>query len=198
VKDNSLIEKIKKDYDEKMQDLVTKYNEEIESNAKLKEDMNKLKSTYEQKLTKHNNETDTTEIKTETQNKVSDNDISKVKAEAFERLQAIQEQIVGGEKVNDTELKEKRAKRKKIAEKKINAISEALSKLDDDDRLLLKAYGDITEELRARTLLVKRAKKKIQTLEQEVNDLQSEFEFDRTGKFTITHYYKIIHFLIIS
>ncbi|CAG2123522.1 unnamed protein product, partial [Medioppia subpectinata] len=61
------------------------------------------------------------------------------------------------------------------------AISEALAKLDDnDDRLLLKAYGDITEDLRARTVLLKKAKKKIQGLEQEVNDLQSEFESDRT------------------
>ena len=55
-----------------------------------------------------------------------------------------------------------------------------MKNFDDDDQLLLKAYGDITEELRARTLLLKRAKKKITSLEREVSDLQSEFEQDRT------------------
>ena len=184
--DDKEIEKIKLEYDMKMKDLAAKYREEMESNAKLKEDIDKMKSSYQQKdirsdmksseiesingIVDHNHNDQSTDIREMQQ-----------QAEAIERLQALQGQMVGGEKANDTELKEKRDKRKKIAEKKINAISEALTKFDDDDRLLLKAYGDITEELRARTILLKKAKKKIQALEQEVNDLQSEFESDRTG-----------------
>ncbi len=178
---------MKQEYDLKMKDLVAKYNEEMQSNAKLKEDMNKLKSSYEKKLTSHTNNLTPSgnELQSPTaspDHKHGDDlqnaDITQM--QAIERLHSLEEQMVG-EKANDTELKEKRAKRKKIAEKKINAISDALLKLDDDDKLLVKAYGDITEELRARTILLKKAKKKIQALEQEVNDLQSEFESDRTG-----------------
>ncbi len=183
--DSTLIQKMKQEYDKKMKDLVAKYKEEMESNAKLKEDMNKLKSSYEDKLTSHNLRPSGNELQSPTASPdhkpddLQNSDITQM--QAIERLHALEEQMVGGEKANDTELKEKRAKRKKVAEKKINAISDALSKLDDDDKILLKAYGDITEELRARTILLKKAKKKIQALEQEVNDLQSEFESDRTG-----------------
>lgn len=155
--------RIKADYDKRMQELIEKYKQEQESNLKLKDDMSKLKETYEQQLS-GSEEVDGPDIE----------------AEATERLQKLQDIMVGGEGADDTELKERRARRKRIAEKKINAISDALKNFDDDDQLLLKAYGDITEELRARTNLVKRAKKKIVSLEREVSDLQSEFEQDRT------------------
>ncbi|CAG2120041.1 unnamed protein product, partial [Medioppia subpectinata] len=182
---NKDIEKIKEEYDLKMQDLAAKYREEMESNAKLKEDMNKMKSNYEnlssndkKAVDKH---TSSVALDHNHNDDIQSTDIIEMQSQAMERLQALEGQMVGGEKANDIEFKEKRDKRKKIAEKKINAISEALAKLDDnDDRLLLKAYGDITEDLRARTVLLKKAKKKIQGLEQEVNDLQSEFESDRT------------------
>ncbi|RWS14582.1 metalloprotease TIKI2-like isoform X2 [Dinothrombium tinctorium] len=165
--------------------MMNKFKQEQESNAKLKNDMTKLKETYEQQLAirkksneLHLNTPSITPIPYESnQNGES---IAQMQAEALERLQALQEQMVGGEKVNDQELKDKLAKKKKIAEKKINAIAKALQQYDDDDQLLIKAYGDITEELRAKTLLLKRAKKKIISLEREVNDLQSEFETERT------------------
>ena len=181
--DDKEIEKIKLEYDKKMQDLANKYKEEMESNARLKKDIDKMKNNYEQKVVVNSKgaEDETDIALLDHNHNDQSTDLKEMQAQAIERLQELQGQMVGGEKVNDYELKEKRAKRKKIAERKINAISDALSKLDDDDRLLLKAYGDITEELRARTILLKKAKKKIQALEQEVNDLQSEFESDRTG-----------------
>ena len=43
-----------------------------------------------------------------------------VQAAAIERLQALQDIMVGGEKADDPELKEKRARRKRIAEKKVS------------------------------------------------------------------------------
>lgn len=172
--DESAVEKVKQEYDQRMQELVAKYEEEQQSNAKLKDHISKLKFDFNN--LKQNNDG----------GQIMDNevvqkpDLVQIQTEVLERLQALEGQMVGGEKANDNELKEKRAKRKKIAEKKINAISEALAKLDNEDQLLVKAYGDITEDLRVRTLLLKRAKKKIQSLEQEINDLQSEFEADRT------------------
>ena len=160
--DKGAIEKIKQDYDDKFKDLLLKYEEEVRNKEKLKEDISKLKSIYEN---------DTEKSKSDSR----ENSVIRV----MEKLKAIEGQMVGGEKANDAELKEKRARKKKIAETKLNAISEALSQLNDDDKILLKAYGDITEELRAKSLLLKKAKRKIQSLEQEVSDLQSEFEIDR-------------------
>lgn len=152
-------QKMKEEYDQKMQELIAKFKEEQASNEKLKSEMTALKESYSSK--------------SQTAGPAN-------ASEAIERLAALEDFMVGGEKANDPELSEKRAKRKRIAEKKINAISEALKNFDNDDQLLLKAYGDITEELRARTVLLKKAKKKIISLEREVSDLQSEFEQDRT------------------
>lgn len=154
--------KMQEEYDRKMQELITKFKEEQASNEKLKSEMNALRQSFVQGK------------------EGVGTDPPANASEAIERLAALEDFMVGGEKVNDPELNEKRAKRKRIAEKKINAISEALKNFDNDDQLLLKAYGDITEELRARTVLLKRAKKKIISLEREVSDLQSEFEQDRT------------------
>ncbi|CAN8010888.1 unnamed protein product, partial [Ixodes pacificus] len=103
-----------------------------------------------------------------------------MQAKALERLQELQEKMLGGEKKHDAELKERRAKRKSFAEKRIRALAEALAKVDDEDRTLLPDYEDINAELKIKSSLVKKAKKKIQALEQEVRDLQTEFEADRT------------------
>ena len=40
----------------------------------------------------------------------------------YVRLQKLEDQMVGGEKAHDRELKEKRAKRKKVAEKRIKLL----------------------------------------------------------------------------
>lgn len=169
VDDSAAIEKMKQDYDIRMQDLLKKYEDEVKHKEKLAEDINKLKSKFE------NDKEASGPFMT-----VEGKEGGEAVLQAVEKLHAIEEQMVGGEKANDAELKEKRARKKKIAESRKNAMSEALSQLNDDDRLLLKAYGDITEELRAKSLLLKKAKRKLQSLEQEVRDLQSEFESERT------------------
>lgn len=43
----------------------------------------------------------------------------------------------------------------------LSNISEALSKVDEDDKAMLKVYDDIHEELKAKTVLIKKAKKKV-------------------------------------
>lgn len=89
-----------------------------------------------------------------------------------ERLKELEKQMIGGEKADDLHLKEKRANRKQLAEAKMNAIKDALQHVDDEDNLLIKAYGDITEELRSKNQLLKKAKKRLTCLEQDVKDLQ--------------------------
>ncbi|KAF8777709.1 osmotic avoidance abnormal protein 3-like isoform X2 [Argiope bruennichi] len=204
--DENTVMKIQQEYDDKLQDLIDKYKKEQENNARLQSDVDRLKSYYEQELAKLNKKQDSTEDDVETievpsspkngtipQTLSVPNGISKtpipagspqvtaqIQAQVLERLQELEEQMVGGEKAHDRELKEKRAKRKKVAEKRVKSIAEALSKVDDDDRAMLKVYDDIHEELRAKTQLLKKAKKKIQALDQEVRDLQREFETERT------------------
>ncbi|KAG1656096.1 Kinesin-like protein KIF17 [Nymphon striatum] len=87
-------------------------------------------------------------------------------AEALQRLQQIQAHLVGGERANDKALKEKRAKRKKLAEKKLLALATALAKAEEgDESKIIAVYDSIQEE--------------VGELEQEITDIQSEFEFDR-------------------
>ena len=107
------VERLKAEYDQRMKELIDKYKEEQESNAKLQFQMEQLKTNFEQKTKQPSTESS-----------------ADSKQEAAERLAVLQDIIVGGEKADDDELKEKRARRKRIAEKKITAISEALKNLD--------------------------------------------------------------------
>ncbi|KPM02239.1 Kinesin-like protein 1, partial [Sarcoptes scabiei] len=174
------IEEIKQAYDIKMKDLLSKYEEEVKSKQKLEKDIDQLKSIYEKNGNENieDEESDGNNERRKSLKKDYGSEQSVLRA--MEKLKELENQMVGGEKANDVELKEKRARKKRIAEMKLNAISEALSQLNDDDKILLKAYGDITEELRVKTMLIKKAKHKIHSLEQEVDDLQSEFESERT------------------
>jgi len=70
--------------------------------------------------------------------------------------------MVGGERAHDEELKAKRQKKKKAAEKRARLIAEALKTHGDDEALLLTAaYGNIQEELRAKTDALKKSKQKV-------------------------------------
>ncbi|XP_077548507.1 osmotic avoidance abnormal protein 3-like [Haemaphysalis longicornis] len=106
--------------------------------------------------------------------------LAQMQAKALERLQELQGKMLGGEKKHDAELKARRAKRKSFAEKRIRALAEALAKVDDEDRTMLPDYDDINAELKVKSSMIRKAKRKIQALEQEVRDLQSEFETERT------------------
>ncbi|XP_066978670.1 osmotic avoidance abnormal protein 3-like [Macrobrachium rosenbergii] len=99
--------------------------------------------------------------------------------EALKRLKQLQEQMVGGEKSQDKELKAKRSKRKKYQEKRMKILSEALKNVDDEDGIMLKVYDDIHDELKAKTELAKKQKGKVKSLEREINDLTTEFQEER-------------------
>lgn len=81
----------------------------------------------------------------------------------IQRLQKLQSSMVGGERVNDRELKEKRLKKKKAAEQRLNVLAKVLAKVEDEEgpNLVLKVYDDIQEELKAKTDLLRRYKQKV-------------------------------------
>lgn len=76
------------------------------------------------------------------------------------RLQEIEENMVGGERAHDQELKEKLAKKKKAAERR-SRQAEAVIKSDDEDSPYIRAYDNIQEELRAKSDTLKKSKQKV-------------------------------------
>lgn len=54
MKSDSSIDKIKEDYDRKMEELISKYKEEQANHEKLKNDLVELKQTYEHELKRKN------------------------------------------------------------------------------------------------------------------------------------------------
>jgi len=72
--------------------------------------------------------------------------------------------MVGGERVNDRELKERRLKKKKASEQRLNVLAKVLAKVEDEEgpNLVLKVYDDIQDELDAKTDLLRKYKQKVQ------------------------------------
>lgn len=58
--------------------------------------------------------------------------------------------MVGGERANDKELKEKRLRKKKAAERRLQALAQVLARVEDEDKsgLMLGVYDDIQEEMK--------------------------------------------------
>jgi len=79
------------------------------------------------------------------------------------RLKKLQESMVGGERVNDRELQERRSRKKKAAERRVNALARALATVETEDgpNLVLGVYDDIQEELRAKNEALKKYRQKV-------------------------------------
>lgn len=73
--------------------------------------MNELKREYEEKLQAVNENVKTTELKAA--------DDPKDEIKITERIKSIKDILIGGERANDTQLKEKRYKKKLAAQKKL-------------------------------------------------------------------------------
>ncbi|XP_072182334.1 osmotic avoidance abnormal protein 3-like [Diadema setosum] len=98
--------------------------------------------------------------------------------EALKRLQALEHEMVGGERASDEGLKEKRRKKLKHAELRKLALAKAIAKMDDDG-IMLNIYSNIEEELKAKNELLKKESEKLRAAECEISDLNAEFEFER-------------------
>ncbi|KAK3601966.1 hypothetical protein CHS0354_020727 [Potamilus streckersoni] len=98
--------------------------------------------------------------------------------EALRRLHELEQQMVGGENINNIEVKEKRTKRRKFVEEKKRKLAEANAKMDDDG-IMLNIYNDIQVELKAKNKLLEKEKEKTESLERDIIDIHSEFQFER-------------------
>jgi len=96
------------------------------------------------------------------------------------RLKKLQESMIGGERAGDKELKEKRLKKKKAAEKRLEALAAALSKVNDEDGVMLRVYDDIQEELKAKTETLRKYKQRVSSrFFSAKNDILQTFAFYR-------------------
>uniref|UniRef100_A0A915EVR5 Kinesin-like protein n=1 Tax=Echinococcus canadensis TaxID=519352 RepID=A0A915EVR5_9CEST len=104
------------------------------------------------------------------------------KDELLRRLHLLEADMVGGEEVNNVEVRERRSRRRRHAEERRRLLAEANANLDnaaDDDGIMLGIYASIQDELRHKCRLLQREKQKTSSLETEIEDLQREFELDR-------------------
>ncbi|XP_037926069.1 osmotic avoidance abnormal protein 3 isoform X2 [Hermetia illucens] len=104
-----------------------------------------------------------------------------IQQEALNRIEAIKNALIGGERANDAQLKERRIKRKLAAQRRLSALAQVLSRVEEssDRDLLQEHYSDIQHELKVKTDALKQCRMKVRALEREVSDLQSEFQLDR-------------------
>ena len=101
--------------------------------------------------------------------------------EIYDRIKQIKDALIGGERANDIQLKEKRYRNKLASEKRINALAQALGRIEQSaDRDLLQGhYSDIQQELKVRYEQIRALRRRTKLLEQEVSDIQGEFQRER-------------------
>jgi len=98
--------------------------------------------------------------------------------EAMRRLQSLQEQLVGGEKRNDQNLKEKRKARKQYAQSKREKLMKAVENMEDDG-IMVKVYDNLQDEVKVKNKKIDKLTEELKAASIETKDLQAEFERDR-------------------
>ncbi|KAG8223092.1 hypothetical protein J437_LFUL002040 [Ladona fulva] len=136
------------------------------------------------------------------------NNASPVPEAVLHRLAKVQASLIGGERVNDEVLMERRRKHRSVVEERLQALAAAVEmvqqreKEEDEEsyaserkigegsgnnnnrkegkKVLMKAFGDVRDELISKTESLKKLRNKMKSLKIEISDLQSEFESERT------------------
>ncbi|TMS39466.1 hypothetical protein L596_005982 [Steinernema carpocapsae] len=150
-------EKLRAEFEQAMNQLRAEYELEQKSKAALQQELASLQSQYEKAQADIETDTNPADIK--------------------KRIEMLQNQLVGGEQVNNEALKADRQKKMKAAEKKMQRLAAALNVHRDDP--LLHVYNSTQEKLEALTKQYTQEQEKVRALEREVEDIQGEFELDR-------------------
>jgi len=111
---------------------------------------------------------------------ISKEDIVRQHEEALKRLQQLQMNMVGGENVSDEEVKRRRKKR----EEHLEGRRAKRMELNDDDDVIMGVYEDMSEQVKVKDKLFQKQKKKNEALTMEIEDLNYEFERDRSEYLT--------------
>ena len=97
--------------------------------------------------------------------------------EAMRKLQALNAQMVGGEKVEDEQVKQKLKTRRKHADERRLRLQQALA--DDDNEVMEGIYDSMQGKINVKRKQVESIKQQLESTKQEVEDIQSEFQRDR-------------------
>lgn len=117
-------------------------------------DMEQLKEHYEQQLR---------DLAINNKNSSRTNSTEKDKDEVINKIKMLKSALIGGECANDTQFKEKLKKRKMESERRLSALANALSRVEqtEDRDILQMHYSDIQQELKIKTDALKANRQKV-------------------------------------
>ncbi|XP_034023417.1 kinesin-like protein KIF17 [Thalassophryne amazonica] len=99
---------------------------------------------------------------------------------ALQRLQQLEQEVVGGEQARNKEFQQRHQLRKNHADQRKVQLIQALSDdSEESDSMLLNVYNSIQEEVHAKNKMLVKIKSKLQAAKLEIRDLQAEFEEER-------------------
>ncbi|XP_066936816.1 osmotic avoidance abnormal protein 3-like isoform X1 [Clytia hemisphaerica] len=104
---------------------------------------------------------------------------AKLQTEAMQKLDTLQKQLVGGEKKSNTELKKKHKKRKEYASEREKQMMSDIKKWEGE-KIMIKVYDNLQEEIKLKGEDVAQLEKALDNSNMEIQDLQSEFQAERT------------------
>nr|XP_029531619.1 kinesin-like protein KIF17 isoform X1 [Oncorhynchus nerka] len=98
----------------------------------------------------------------------------------LERLQQLEQEVVGGEQARNKELQQRHRQRKTLADQRKKQLIEALAEnREESDNVMLNVYDSIQEEVHAKSRLLENTQGKLKAAKLEIRDLQAEFELER-------------------
>ncbi|KAF7658490.1 hypothetical protein LDENG_00012250 [Lucifuga dentata] len=99
----------------------------------------------------------------------------------LERLQQLEQEVVGGEQSRNTELQQRHRQRKTLADQRKVQLIQALSSenSEESENVLLNVYDSIQEEVHAKSQMLTKIQGKLKAAKLEIRDLQAEFEEER-------------------
>nr|XP_033938100.1 kinesin-like protein KIF17 isoform X3 [Pseudochaenichthys georgianus] len=98
----------------------------------------------------------------------------------LERLQQLEQEVVGGEQARNKDLQQRHRQRKNLADqRKVHLISALSQNIEDSEHVLLNVYNSIQEEVHAKSQMLVKVQGKLKGARLEIRDLQAEFEVER-------------------
>ncbi|XP_039971710.1 kinesin-like protein KIF17 [Xiphias gladius] len=98
----------------------------------------------------------------------------------LERLQQLEQEVVGGEQARNKELQQRHRQRKNLADQRKVQLIRALSEnSEESENVLLNVYNSIQEEVHAKSQILVKVQGKLKAAKLEIRDLQAEFEVER-------------------
>ena len=179
-------EALRRKYEQEISQLKEQYSEEQETSASLQHQLKELQLAYQSAQDSLNAKVQThssgTMIGTSMGRQVSTSEMGTQQTELFEQIQQLEADLVGGEATNNALLQKELDEKRRFAEEHQKQVQEAARTLfldDIDDDILVKIYSSLTEEVTAKHELALKERERRKIAEEEIKDLQAEFEIQR-------------------